>query len=98
MLPDALVFAGLSRWTVSDKHRETCKALGIENYQLRDARHTFAVRAIRAGASFEVVARQLGHADTAMVVRAYGRYRPSPSDMREWHRVAAIQDSTRNAQ
>lgn len=97
MLPDARVFPGVNRWTASDKHREACKAAGIENYQLRDSRHTFAVRAIKAGASFEVVARQLGHADTAMVVRVYGRYRPSPSDMREWHRVAAAQDKRRAA-
>jgi integrase len=96
-LPNALLFPGINRWTVSDKHRDACTALDIEDYQLRDARHTFAVRAIRAGAPFEVVAQQLGHTDTSMVVRVYGRFRPSAEELRSWHRVAVQQDLERQA-
>lgn len=92
-LPNACLFAGLNRWTVSDKHREACARLQIEDYQLRDSRHTYAVRAIRAGASFEAVARQLGHANTAMVSHVYGRYEPTEKERRDWHRIAEAQDA-----
>jgi integrase len=92
LLPTAPLFAGLNRWTVSDKHRQTCLDLEIQNYQLRDARHTFAVRAVRAGAPFEIVALQLGHTNTAMVARVYGRFRPSSSEIKQWFEVAALRD------
>ena len=82
LLPNAPLYPGLNRWTVSDKHREVCKALEIEDYQLRDSRHTYAVRAIKHGAPFEVVAQQLCHADTSMGVRVYGRFTPSTELMR----------------
>ena len=72
-------------------------ALEIEDYQLRDARHTYAVRAVRAGAPFEVVAQQLGHADTTMVVRVYARFRPTEAERSAWERQASIQDATREA-
>ena len=97
LLPNAAVFPGLNRWTVSDKHRAVCKALDIEDYQLRDSRHTYAVRAIRAGASYETVAQQLGHADTTMVIRVYGRHKPTRDDLRNWHRIAEVQDSKKKA-
>lgn len=93
LLPNADLFPNLNRWTVSDKHRSACVALGIEDYQLRGARHTYAVRAIRAGAPFEAVAQQLGHSDTTMVVRVYGRFKPSSDDLHQWHRVAKAQDA-----
>ena len=72
-----------------------CLALEIEDYQLRDSRHTFAVRAIRAGASFETVAQQLGHADTSMAVRVYGRFKPTADEMSHWHKTATAQDKKR---
>lgn len=92
LLPNAPLFPGINRWTVSDKHRVACAALGIEDYQLRDARHTYAVRAIRSGASFEVVAQQLGHADTSMAVRVYGRFKPTTAELSSWHKVAEARD------
>ena len=97
LTPNALLFPGLKRWTVSDKHREACAVLEIADYQLRDARHSYAVRAVRAGASFEVVAQQLGHADTTMVVRVYARFRPTDAERSGWERQAAIQDAARDA-
>jgi integrase len=97
LTPNAPLFPGINRWTASDKHREACTALGIEDYQLKDSRHTYAVRAIRAGAPFEVVARQLGHADTTMVVRVYGRFTPTEDEITAWERIAAAQDAERAA-
>lgn len=95
LTPNAPLFPGINRWTASDKHREACEALEIEDYQLKDSRHTYAVRAIRAGAPFEVVAQQLGHADTTMVVRVYGRFKPSEQEMTRWEQIAALQDAQR---
>lgn len=92
LTPNAPAFPGINRWTASDKHREACVALDIEDYQLKDSRHTYAVRAIRAGAPFEVVAKQLGHANTTMAVKVYARFRPTEKEMTEWERIAAIQD------
>jgi integrase len=97
LTPSALLFPALTRWSASDAHRAACKALGADfsDYRCHDARHSYAVRAIRAGASFEHVARQLGHADTSMVVKVYGRYKPSETERREWERIAALQDAER---
>lgn len=89
----------MNRWTSRDKHRQACTVLGIEDYQLKVSRHTYAVRAIRAGAPFEHVAAQLGHADTTMVVRVDARFRPSESERTDWQRIAALQDeAARKAQ
>jgi integrase len=82
----------MSRWTASDKHREVCEAIGIENYWLRDARHTWAVRARQAGATEQFIANQLGHKTTAMVHKVYGRYSPNDAERLEWQRIAAAQD------
>jgi integrase len=94
---NAPLFPNINRWTLSDKHRVACKELEIVDYQLRDSRHTYAVRAIRSGAPYEVVAEQLGHADTIMVARVYGRFKPDEREKREWHRVAAANDAKRAA-
>ena len=97
LFPNDRVFPDLNRWTVSDKQRVACKALEIQDYQLRDSRHTYAVRAIRAGASYETVAQQLGHTDTTMVIRVYGRFRPTRHELTDWHRIAETQDAKKKA-
>lgn len=95
LTPGARVFPGLNRWTASDVHRAVCKRIGIENYQLRDARHTYAVRMIRNGAPAGLVATQLGHVDATMVTRVYGRFHPSHNEMAKWHSRAAESDLER---
>lgn len=42
-----------------------------------ETRHTFASWALGAGESPEWVARTLGHVDTTMVYKVYGRYIPN---------------------
>ena len=42
-----------------------------------ETRHTFASWALAAGESPEWVARTLGHVDTSMVYKTYGRYIPN---------------------
>ncbi len=97
LLPGAPVFPGVTRWAASKMHGEACEAIGLDDYQLRDARHTYAVRAVRAGAPLEIVARQLGHRDTTMVARVYARYKPSSDEIRRFHELAAAKDKERAA-
>jgi integrase len=90
--PDALLFPGLKRGAVAYQHRQVCKALKIVDYQLRDSRHTWTVRAARAGTPAEIIARQLGHVDAVMVHRIYGRFMPSQHDRDRWEQLATLQD------
>ena len=50
------------------------------------------LRSIRAGTPYELVARQLGHADIAMVAKVYGRFPPRSDERDRWERIAAAQD------
>ena len=47
---------------------------------------------MRAGTPYELVARQLGHADVQMVARVYGRYAPRSDERDRWERIAAELD------
>ena len=46
----------------------------------------------RAGAPFELIARQLGHRDVAMVAKVYGRFKPDTEERDRWERIAAGRD------
>lgn len=95
LLPEAPLFPQVNRWTASDQHRAACVRLGFDSYRLHDARHTFAVRAVRAGASFEAVARLLGHGSTAMAAKVYARFVPSRRELTDWQDAAAKRDRSR---
>ena len=73
-------------------HYQACEALGLTNYRFHDARHSVAVWLVSAGAPFEVVASQLGHKDTAMVQRVYGRFKARTEDAARWARIAELRD------
>jgi integrase len=92
VLPGERVFRGLDRLAVGDVHRQRLRALGLEGYRLHDARHHWAVRMARAGAPFELIARQLGHRDVAMVAKVYGRFKPDTEERDRWERIAAARD------
>jgi hypothetical protein len=62
------------------------------NYWMRDARHTYAVRAIRAGTPPLVVAKQLGHVDATLVLKVYGVYAPTGAERDHWEQAASRQD------
>jgi hypothetical protein len=85
--------SGLNRYTASDKHRAACKALALEDYRLKDQRHSYAVRAARAGTPAELIGRQLGHANAILVLKVYGRFMPSQQERDRWEQVAAAQDA-----
>jgi integrase len=92
VLPGERVFRGLDRWQASEVHRDRLRALGLEGFRLHDARHHWAVRMARAGAPFELIARQLGHRDVAMVAKVYGRFKPDTEERDRWERIAAGRD------
>jgi hypothetical protein len=92
-LPDALLVPGMKRGAAGDQHRQVCQRLGIADYELRDSRHSWAVRAAKAGTPAEIIARQLGHANGVMVLKVYGRFLPSQHDRDKWERIAALQDA-----
>ena len=83
------------RWRARDSHYAACAALGIEDYWLRDARHSFAVRAARAGWPAKLIADQLGHVDATMVLKVYGKFMADSSDRDRWEKRATEFDVER---
>ena len=69
------------RAILQDKLRElwgrVMKKSGLPYRRMYETRHTFASWALAAGETPEWVARAMGHADTAMIYRTYGRYIPN---------------------
>jgi len=60
-LPDAPLFDGVDYWDAIASHRSTLKALGLpKDYTLHDARHSFAVRWMRAGIDPNLIAATSG--------------------------------------
>lgn len=100
-LPDTLLFDGIpDRWEAGDVHRAAIEKLKEKSsvfagYTMRDHRHTYAVRAIRAGTPAELVARQLGHANAVLVHQVYGRFAPGQSERDKWEKIATAQDKER---
>lgn len=76
-LPNARLFDAIPRRSVQCAHRAVCKAVGIEDYRLHDARHSVAVRMRKAGRSFEDIGAQLGHTDGYMAAKVYGVFKPT---------------------
>jgi integrase len=67
----------------------------LKGYQMRDARHTYAVRAVRAGVAVGTVAKQLGHKTSELVQRVYGRHEPSQQERDRAERLASAADVIR---
>lgn len=70
------LWPGITRYQAHRRHQEAAKALGIDDYTLRDARHSWAVRSRKRGESLEAIATQLGHKGIATAVEVYAQYRP----------------------
>jgi integrase len=73
----------VTRYKAHAVHQATCKALGIEDYTLRDARHSWAVRSRKRGESLEAIASQLGHSSVYMAATVYGRFKPTIEERKE---------------
>lgn len=96
--PETRIFAGVeSAKAAREMHDETCERLGIEDYTNRDARHSFAVRAIKAGTPAIQVSKQLGHKNAQMVVKVYGTYEPTQAERDHWEQIAAAKDAAEEA-
>lgn len=62
---------------VSEWFTAHLKRCGVPHRGANQCRHTFASQAISSYVPLEWVARQLGHADTTMVKKHYGRWIPA---------------------
>jgi integrase len=56
--------------------REACVRAQLEHIPIHGLRHTWASLSVMAGMPLQVVARNLGHADTRMVEKHYGHLAP----------------------
>lgn len=66
------LFPTLSKYLVNMQHLDARKAAGLTGYQLRDARHSVAIRWLVADqVPVWDVAERLGHADASMVLKVY---------------------------
>jgi integrase len=80
----------ITRDTAHHHHQATCKAkaLEIEDYTLRDSRHSWAVRCRKRGGSLEEIASQLGHKNIYMAATVYGVFKPTIDERRTGLRIA----------
>jgi integrase len=74
LLPDAPLFPGMRRTLVNQMHMEARTAVKLDGYQLRDARHSYAVRAILRGEKLWKVARWLGHSNVKVTAEVYTQF------------------------
>ncbi len=70
-----LLFPDFTNSGASHHHARCCAAVGVEDYTLKDARHSVAVRMRKRGATFEDIAAQLG-TSVFQAVTVYSRYQP----------------------
>jgi integrase len=77
---NALIFDGLRESQTLRVHSRTAKSLGLPHTTLHDWRHVYAVQALRDGYKPAIVAHQLGHRDSYLVLTRYGRFIPNEAD------------------
>jgi len=93
LLPGERLFRGITANAALHVHSERLRVLGLPHHRLHDARHHWTVRMVRAGMPLELVSRQLGHRDAAMVLKIYGRFVPSSHERDRWEGIAAALDA-----
>lgn len=74
LLPDAPLFPGLDSRSVNRAHQEARTAAKLDGYQLRDARHSYAIRALLRGEPLWKVSKWLGHANMAITAKVYAQF------------------------
>ena len=80
--PEALLFEGVTERRAWGIQKRILAALGMQpGYRLHDARHSYAVRKMKQGVDPQVIANNLGHKDTVMLWKVYGKYRPTMHDL-----------------
>jgi hypothetical protein len=73
-MPNALLWPDITRYKAHYQHQRAAAAVGVEDYTLRDARHSWAVRARKRGVEFEAISEQLG-SSVATVHGTYARFK-----------------------
>lgn len=82
-LPDAPLFPRLTgHRSALQRLQDAARALGLPKMRIHDWRHVFAVQAVRDGLPLYVIAHQLGHSNTIMVQKVYGRFDVTLRDLR----------------
>jgi integrase len=77
LTPNAPLWPGISRYQAHERHQAACKAIDVEDYTLRDSRHSWAVRCRKRGGSLEEIAAQLGHRSILMAATVYAVFKPT---------------------
>lgn len=90
MLPDAPLFPWSCDKPILKAIEEAAKAAKLPRLTLHDQRHTHAVNMLQEGYKPQVVAHQLGHRDTTLVWKRYGRYVVDDRD----YQLAGARDGT----
>lgn len=70
-----LVFPGITNSGASHHHDRCCAAVGVEDYTLKDSRHSVGVRMRLRDERFETIAEQLG-TSVFQAVTVYTQYKP----------------------
>ena len=81
LLPSAALFPRLAHSAVLKRLKAACVAAGVKPITIHDWRHVYAVQAVREGVPYYLIANQLGHTNTVMVQRVYGRFTPDLRDL-----------------
>lgn len=76
MLPTVRPWAHIDRYAAAKAHKAIAETVDATGYTMRQARHSVAVRARKAGRSFEWIAGQLGNS-VFQVATVYGRFTPT---------------------
>lgn len=72
-LPNTPLWPDVTNSGAGHHHSRCCEAVGIDDYTLKDARHSVAVRMRFAGKGFDEIAGQLGNSP-AVCADVYARY------------------------
>jgi integrase len=75
LTPNAPLWPDLTRFGVQNHHKRCCEAVQVQEYTLRDSRHSIAVRMLQAGYNVMEIAEQLGNSPD-LVARVYARFVP----------------------
>ncbi len=89
-----LLWPGWNQWTPTDAHRVATKAAKLRPLlPLRCSRHSWAVRAAKAGTPIAIIVAQLGHGSPQLALTRYGRFMPQAVDRDRWEKQAAERDA-----
>ena len=61
-----------------------------EHTTLHDHRHSYAVNSRKRGIPDALIAHQLGHANTLLIAKRYGRFVPNAKDFAPWVAAASL--------